>query len=199
MTTEAPFDDAGPSERRTSAAPGCAAFLFFMAWTQLLSIFALWSDRVLEQGPARIGMPEVGIFDSADPNAFATGMRRNAALVAVSTGLWRNMNRDEVEAVLAHEVSHIANGDMVTLALIQGVVNTFVIFLSRIIGHFVDRVILKNERGHGIGYFDSSLVAQILLGILASMIVAWFPRRPEFRAAEDGAPTAGRVDTTATM
>ena len=114
---------------------------------------------------ANIGMPEVGIFNSPDPNAFATGARRNNALVAVSVGLMQSMNQDEVEAVLAHEVSHVANGDMVTMALIQGVVNTFVVFLSRLVGFFVDRVLLKNDRGLGIGYYVSSIIAQLLLGI----------------------------------
>jgi heat shock protein HtpX len=140
---------------------------------------------------ARIGMPEVGVFDSADPNAFATGRSKNNSLVAVSTGLLSTMNRDEVEAVLAHEVSHVANGDMVTMALIQGVVNTFVVFLSRLVGFFVDRVILKNERGLGIGYFISSIVAQIVLGILASTIVMWFSRRREYRADAGAAYLAG--------
>ena len=140
---------------------------------------------------AGIGLPEVGVFDSADPNAFATGASRNNALVAVSTGLLTTMNRDEVEAVLAHEVSHVANGDMITMALIQGVVNTFVVFLSRLVGFFVDRVLLKNDRGLGIGYFVSSIVAQIVLGILASIIVMWFSRRREFRADAGGASLAG--------
>jgi len=140
---------------------------------------------------AGIGMPEVAIFPADAPNAFATGARRDSALVAVSTGLLRNMRRNEVDAVLGHEIAHIANGDMITLTLIQGVVNTFVVFLSRVVGHIVDRVILKNERGHGMGYFLSSLVAQILLGILASMIVAWFSRRREFRADAGGAQYAG--------
>jgi heat shock protein HtpX len=140
---------------------------------------------------ANIGMPEVGIFNSPDPNAFATGASRNNALVAVSAGLLRNMSQDEVEAVLAHEVSHVANGDMVTMALIQGVVNTFVIFLSRLVGFFVDRVLLKNERGLGIGYYVSSIVAQLLLGILASIIVLWFSRRREFRADAGSADIAG--------
>jgi heat shock protein HtpX len=140
---------------------------------------------------ANIGMPEVGVFATPQPNAFATGASRNNALVAVSTGLMETMSRDEVEAVLAHEVSHVANGDMVTMALIQGVVNTFVVFLSRLVGFFVDRVLLKNERGLGIGYFISSIVAQILLGILASMIVMWFSRRREFRADAGGANLAG--------
>ena len=140
---------------------------------------------------AGIGMPEVGIFDSANPNAFATGANKNNALVAVSSGLLATMSQDEVEAVLAHEVSHVANGDMVTMALIQGVVNTFVVFLSRLVGFFVDRVILKNQRGLGIGYFISSIVAQIVLGILASTIVMWFSRRREFRADADAAKLAG--------
>ena len=141
---------------------------------------------------ANIGMPEVGVFDSPDPNAFATGANKNNALVAVSTGLVQAMSREEVEAVLAHEISHVANGDMVTMALIQGVVNTFVIFLSRLVGFFVDRVILRNTRGLGIGYFISSIIAQILLGILASTIVMWFSRRREYRADAGGASLAGR-------
>ena len=136
-------------------------------------------------------MPEVGIFNSPDPNAFATGMRRNNALVAVSTGLLQNMSSDEVEAVLGHEISHVANGDMVTMGLIQGVVNTFVIFLSRVIGHVVDRVVFKTERGYGPAYFITSIVAQIFLSILASMIVMWFSRRREFRADAGGASLAG--------
>jgi len=141
---------------------------------------------------ANIGMPEVGVFDSPDPNAFATGANKNKALVAVSTCVVQAMSREEVEAVLAHEISHVANGDMVTMALIQGVVNTFVIFLSRLVGFFVDRVILKNKRGLGIGYFISSIIAQIILGILASTIVMWFSRRREFRADAGGASLAGR-------
>jgi heat shock protein HtpX len=140
---------------------------------------------------AGIGMPEVAIYDSPAPNAFATGARRDSALVAVSTGLLRGMNKDEVDGVLAHEVSHIANGDMVTLTLIQGVINTFVIFFARVIGHFVDRVVLKNERGLGIGYFVASLLAQIVLGILASTIVMWFSRRREFRADAGAARLTG--------
>jgi heat shock protein HtpX len=140
---------------------------------------------------AGIGMPEVGIFDSPDPNAFATGANRNNALVAVSTGLLNNMRRPEVEAVLGHEVSHVANGDMVTLTLIQGVMNTFVFFLARVIGFVVDRVILKNERGAGIGYMLTVIVAQVVLGILAGMIVAWFSRKREFRADAGGAHLAG--------
>jgi heat shock protein HtpX len=141
---------------------------------------------------AGIGMPEVAIYDAPDVNAFATGMNRNSALVAVSTGLLQAMDRDEAEAVLAHEVTHVANGDMVTLTLIQGVVNTFVIVLSRLVGYFVDRVILKNEReGEGIGFFVSSMVAQVVLGILASMVVMWFSRQREFRADAGGARLAG--------
>ena len=141
---------------------------------------------------AGIDMPEVAVYDSADMNAFATGARRNSALVAVSTGLLRNMQKDEVEAVLAHEISHVANGDMVTLTLVQGVVNTFVIFLSRLVGHFVDRVILRNEQGMGIGYFVASIVAQIVLGFLASIIVMWVSRQREFRADAGSAQLNGR-------
>lgn len=141
---------------------------------------------------AGIGMPEVGIFDSASPNAFATGWNKNDALVAVSSGLLRNMNKDEVEAVLGHEVSHVANGDMITLTLVQGVVNTFVVFFSRIIGHVVDRVVFKTERGHGPAYWITSIVAQMVLGILANMIVMWFSRYREFRADIGGAQLAGR-------
>ena len=141
---------------------------------------------------AGIGMPEVAIYDSPEPNAFATGWNRNNALVAVSTGLMRGMKQEEVEAVLAHEVTHVANGDMVTLTLIQGVVNTFVIFLSRIVGHFVDKVILKNEGSYGIGYFLTTIAAQIVFGILASTIVMWFSRKREFRADAGGANLAGR-------
>jgi heat shock protein HtpX len=150
-------------------------------------------DTVRRQAQqAGIGMPEVGIFNAPDPNAFATGMSRNNALVAVSTGLLQNMSSDEVEAVLGHEVSHVANGDMVTMGLIQGVVNTFVIFLSRVIGHVVDRVVFKTERGYGPAYYITSIVAQIFLSILASMIVMWFSRRREFRADAGGASLAGR-------
>jgi heat shock protein HtpX len=141
---------------------------------------------------AGIGMPEVAIYDSPDVNAFATGASRNNALVAVSTGLLRSMDRTSVEAVLGHEVSHVANGDMVTLTLIQGVVNTFVIFLSRVVGFVVDRVLFKTERGYGPGFFIASLVAQIVLGVLASMIVMWFSRQREFRADAGGAKLTGR-------
>jgi heat shock protein HtpX len=141
---------------------------------------------------AGIGMPEVGIFNSPEPNAFATGMSRNNALVAVSAGLLQNMDANEVEAVLGHEISHVSNGDMVTMGLIQGVINTFVIFLSRVIGHVVDRVVFKTERGYGPAYYITSIVAQIFLSILASVIVMWFSRRREFRADAGGASLAGR-------
>jgi len=141
---------------------------------------------------AGIGMPEVGIFNSPEPNAFATGMRRNNALVAVSAGLLQKMDADEVEAVLGHEISHVSNGDMVTMGLIQGVINTFVIFLSRVIGHVVDRVVFKTERGYGPAYYVTSIVAQIFLSIIASVIVMWFSRRREFRADAGGASLAGR-------
>ena len=137
-------------------------------------------------------MPEVGIFDAEEMNAFATGARRNAALVAVSSGLLRSMSRPQVEAVLGHEISHVANGDMVTLALLQGVLNTFVIFLARIIGGIVDRALFKNDRDEaGIGFFLTTMVAQIVLGILASIIVSWYSRRREFRADRGGANLAG--------
>jgi heat shock protein HtpX len=141
---------------------------------------------------AGIKMPEVGIFDSPSPNAFATGWNKNDALVAVSTGLLRSMNEQEVEAVLGHEVSHVANGDMVTLALIQGVVNTFVVFLSRVIGHTVDRVVFKTEQGHGPAFWIVSIVAELVLGVLAMAIVMWFSRYREFRADAGGADLAGR-------
>ncbi len=146
-----------------------------------------------------IGMPEVCVFPANEPNAFATGMRRDSALVAVSTGLLRGMNRNEVDAVIGHEIAHIANGDMVTLTLIQGVVNTFVVFFSRVIGHLVDRLVFKTERGHGPGYWIVSIVAQILLGILASIIVAWFSRQREFRADEGGARLAGGENMIAAL
>jgi heat shock protein HtpX len=136
---------------------------------------------------AGIGMPEVGIFQSDAPNAFATGWNKNNALVAVSTGLLQRMNKDEVAAVLGHEIGHVANGDMVTLALIQGVVNAFVMFFARIIGNFVDKAVFKNEHGPGIAFYITTFVAEIVLGILASTIVAWFSRRREFRADEAGA------------
>lgn len=148
---------------------------------------------------AGIGMPEVAIFDAAEPNAFATGANRNSALVAVSTGLLHRMKRNEVEAVLGHEVAHIANGDMVTLTLIQGVVNTFVIVLSRLIGRFIDQVVFRNERGSGPGFFISVMVCQLVLGILASIIVFWFSRQREFRADSGGASLAGRGNMIAAL
>ncbi|OGT00971.1 MAG: zinc metalloprotease HtpX [Gallionellales bacterium RIFCSPLOWO2_12_FULL_59_22] len=157
-------------------------------------------DTVKRQAiSAGIGMPEVAIYDAPDVNAFATGWNRNDALVAVSTGLLRNMTREEAEAVLAHEISHVANGDMVTLALIQGVVNTFVIFFAKLFGYFVDRVILKNDRGHGIGMIVAEIVAQLVLGVLASMIVMWFSRQREFRADAGGANLAGRQKMIAAL
>lgn len=148
---------------------------------------------------AGIGMPEVAIYDAADVNAFATGMRRNSALVAVSSGLLRTMDRNEAEAVLAHEVSHVVNGDMITLALIQGVVNTFVIVASRLVGYLVDRVVLKTERGNGPGFFITSLLAQMVFGILASMVVFWFSRQREFRADAGAAVLAGREKMIAAL
>ena len=141
---------------------------------------------------AGIGMPEVGYFDSPEPNAFATGARRNSALVAVSTGLVNRMNRQEVEAVLGHEISHVANGDMVTLTLIQGVVNTFVFVASRVIGNIVDKVVFRNERGHGPAFWITTIIAELVLAFLATMIVMWFSRQREFRADSGGARLAGR-------
>jgi heat shock protein HtpX len=153
-----------------------------------------WLLRTVQHqaNKAGIGMPEVAVFPSNSPNAFATGMNRNKALVAVSAGLLNTMSQDEVEAVLAHEISHVANGDMITLALMQGVVNTFVIFFSRVIGHTVDRVVFKTERGHGMGYWITTIFAEIVLGILASILVMWFSRRREFRADAGAAKIAGR-------
>ena len=149
-------------------------------------------DTVSRQAQqAGIGMPEVAIFQSPQPNAFATGMNRNNALVAVSSGLMQTMTQDEIEAVLAHEVSHVANGDMVTMALIQGVVNTFVIVLSRVIGHLVDRTVFKTERGHGPAFWITSIIAELVLGILASIIVMWFSRQREFRADAGAARLVG--------
>jgi len=152
-----------------------------------------WLVETVRQQAKRagIGMPEVAIYDAPDMNAFATGWNRNNALVAVSTGLLNGMRRDEVEAVLGHEVSHVANGDMITLTLIQGVVNTFVIVLSRVVGHVVDKVVFKTERGYGPAFFITSIVAQLVLGILASTIVMWFSRQREFRADAGGAALAG--------
>ncbi|MFH0350873.1 MAG: protease HtpX [Chromatiales bacterium] len=150
-------------------------------------------DTVTRQAQeAGIGVPEVAIYDSPDLNAFATGANRNHALVAVSTGLLQRMRREEVEAVLGHEMSHVANGDMVTLALIQGVVNTFVFFLSRVIGQLVDRAVFRNERGHGPAFWITTIIAQMVLGVLAMIIVMWFSRWREFRADSGGAKLAGR-------
>lgn len=157
-------------------------------------------DTVKRQAQkAGIGMPEIAVYDSPEINAFATGWNRDSALVAVSTGLLNQMSQEEAEAVLGHEVSHVANGDMVTLALIQGVVNTFVIFLSRIIGYVVDRVVFKVERGYGPAFFITVIVAQIVLGILASIIVMWFSRQREFRADAGGARLAGREKMIAAL
>ncbi|WP_439101984.1 protease HtpX [Congregibacter sp.] len=148
---------------------------------------------------AGIGMPEVGVFPSESPNAFATGWNRNAALVAISAGMLKRFPANEIRAVIGHEIGHVANGDMVTLTLIQGVVNTFVMFLARIIGHTVDRVVFKTERGYGIGYFVVSIVAEIVLGIFASIIVFKFSRWREFRADKAGATLAGRGDMIAAL
>jgi heat shock protein HtpX len=148
---------------------------------------------------AGISMPEVAIFNSLEINAFATGMRRNNALVAVSSGLLASMTRDEAEAVVAHEISHIANGDMVTLGLIQGVVNTFVMFLSRVIGYTIDKVIFKTRQGVGPAFYISMIIAELLLGILASIIVMWFSRQREFRADAGGAALAGRAKMIAAL
>jgi heat shock protein HtpX len=157
-------------------------------------------DVVARQAQAAgIGMPEVGIFQSPDPNAFATGMNKNSALVAVSTGLLQSMSTDEVEAVLGHEISHVANGDMITMSLMQGVVNTFVYFFATVIGHFVDRVVFKTERGYGPAYYVTQMVMQIVLSILASMLVMWFSRYREFRADAGGANLAGRQKMIAAL
>lgn len=165
--------------------------------TQPTNSAEMWLLNTVERQAraAGIGMPEVAIFDSPEPNAFATGMSKNSSLVAVSTGLMQTMQQDEVEAVLGHEISHIANGDMVTLTLVQGVVNTFVFFLSRVIGYLVDSFLNRGnnrESGPGIGYMVTVIVMQIVLGFLASMIVAWFSRQREFRADAGGAHLAGK-------
>ena len=148
---------------------------------------------------AGIGMPEVGIYESPDVNAFATGMSRNSSLIAVSTGLLSQLTHEEVEAVLGHEVSHAANGDMVTLALIQGVVNTFVMFLSRVIGYLVDKILFKTERGTGPAFFVTMIIAELVLGVLASIIVMWFSRYREFHADAGGANLAGRKNMIAAL
>tara|TARA_R110002072_G_scaffold170552_1_gene324065 strand:+ start:33099 stop:33980 length:882 start_codon:yes stop_codon:yes gene_type:complete len=157
-------------------------------------------STVAEQAKrAGIKMPEVAIFPSQEVNAFATGATRNSSLVAVSAGLLNTMTKQEAEAVLAHEISHVANGDMVTLTLIQGVVNTFVIFFSRVIGHFIDRVVFKTEQGHGPAFWITSIIAQLVLGVLASIIVMWFSRQREFRADAGGASLAGRQNMIAAL
>lgn len=148
---------------------------------------------------AGIGMPEVGIFPAYEANAFATGWNRNNALVAVSQGLLERFSPEEVRAVLAHEIGHVANGDMVTLSLMQGVINTFVMFFARIIGNFVDKVLLKNEGGRGLGYYGATIFAELVLGILASTIVLWFSRRREFKADEAGAQLAGKNSMIAAL
>ena len=153
-----------------------------------------WLVRTVSELAAKsgIGMPEVAIFPAEDMNAFATGISRNKALVAVSAGLLRKMDREEVKAVLAHEVAHAANGDMITLALIQGVVNTFVLFLSRVIGHTIDRVVFKNERGHGPAFWITTIIAEIVLAILASLIVFYFSRKREYKADSGAAAMVGK-------
>jgi len=157
-------------------------------------------QTVMRQAQAAgIGMPDVAIYQATEMNAFATGMKRNSALVAVSTGLLQGMRSNEVEAVLAHEVSHVANGDMVTMALLQGVLNTFVIFFSRVVGMLVDRLIFRNERGYGTGFWISSIIAQVVFGILASMIAMWFSRRREFRADAGAASLNGRESMIAAL
>jgi heat shock protein HtpX len=160
-----------------------------------------WLLSVVQHHAQAVGvtMPEVGIFDSPEPNAFATGARRNAALVAVSTGLLQRMNHQEIEAVLGHEMTHVANGDMVTLALVQGVVNTFVIFLSRIIGNIIDRALFRSDDGRGIASFITVIVCQLVLGVLANIIVMWFSRRREFRADRGGAQLAGTDNMVAAL
>ncbi|MBT7435170.1 MAG: protease HtpX [Gammaproteobacteria bacterium] len=160
-----------------------------------------WLVDLVARQAQRVGvdMPEVGIFETPDANAFATGMTKNSSLVAVSTGLLQSMSPDEVEAVVGHEMSHVANGDMVTMALMQGVVNTFVYFFASVIGHVVDRVVFKNERGHGMGYFIIQIIAQIALSFLASMLVMWFSRHREFKADAGGAKLAGREKMIAAL
>jgi len=148
---------------------------------------------------AGIGMPEVAIYEAPEPNAFATGANRNKALVAVSTGLLNSMKQDEVEAVLGHEISHVANGDMITLTLIQGVLNTFVIFAARAIGYVIDKAVFKNERGIGVGYMLTVFVLEMLFGVLAAIIVAWFSRQREYRADAGGAHLAGRPKMVAAL
>ncbi len=160
-----------------------------------------WLVNIVARQAKELGidMPEVGIFQTPDANAFATGMTKNSSLVAVSTGLLQSMSSDEVEAVIGHEMSHVANGDMVTMALMQGVVNTFVYFFATIIGHVVDRVIFKTEEGHGIGYYVVQMIAQIALSFLASILVMWFSRYREFKADAGGANLAGREKMIAAL
>ncbi len=191
---------------------GAFLSLAISKWTAKMSVGArvltdprspeeLWLVQTVarQAQAAGIRMPEVAIWDSPEVNAFATGMTKNSALIAVSTGLLRQMTREEAEAVLGHEVAHAANGDMVTMALIQGVVNTFVMFLSRVIGHTVDRVVFKNENGHGPAFFVTMIVAELVLGILASILVMWFSRQREFRADAGGARLAGRAQMIAAL
>ena len=162
---------------------------------------AQWLVSVVEQHARRVGvgMPEVGIFQSPEPNAFATGASRNSALVAVSTGLLQRMNRQEIEAVLGHEMTHVANGDMVTLTLIQGVVNTFVLFLANVVGNIVDRAVFRSEGGRGFASYLTFYVLQIVFGLLATPIVMWFSRYREFRADRGGAQLAGRDNMIAAL
>ena len=160
-----------------------------------------WLLETIRKYSVEVGikMPEVGIYESPDVNAFATGMSRNSSLIAVSTGLLQKMTRQEAEAVLGHEVAHAANGDMVTMALIQGVVNTFVMFFSRVIGYLIDKIVFKTERGNGPAFFVTMIIAELVLGILASIIVMWFSRRREFRADQGGASLAGRRNMIAAL
>ncbi len=160
-----------------------------------------WLLETIRKYSVEVGikMPEVGIYESPDVNAFATGMSRNSSLIAVSTGLLQKMTRQEAEAVLGHEVAHAANGDMVTMALIQGVVNTFVMFFSRVIGYLIDKIVFKTERGNGPAFFVTMIIAELVLGILASIIVMWFSRRREFRADQGGAGLAGRRNMIAAL
>ena len=160
-----------------------------------------WLLETIRKYSVEVGikMPEVGIYESPDVNAFATRMSRNSSLIAVSTGLLQKMTRQEAEAVLGHEVAHAANGDMVTMALIQGVVNTFVMFFSRVIGYLIDKIVFKTERGNGPAFFVTMIIAELVLGILASIIVMWFSRRREFRADQGGASLAGRRNMIAAL
>ncbi|MFZ5484781.1 MAG: protease HtpX [Pseudomonadota bacterium] len=191
---------------------GAFISLAISKWTAKMSVGArvitdprtpeeLWLVQTIARQAqvAGIKMPEVAIWDSPEVNAFATGMSKNSALVAVSTGLLRTMTREEAEAVLGHEIAHAANGDMVTMALIQGVVNTFVMFLSRVIGYVVDKVVFKTENGQGPAFFVTMIVAELVLGVLASIIVMWFSRQREFRADIGGASLAGRKNMIAAL